>query len=158
MVLVLLLQNIAHAFQPAVSSDCSKNFWVGDSYCVGVSNKPCTHTTTTTHPMTRLTKPDKPTQTDIINTCNAWYDVVKGDSCSVVEAAFKISHAQFLAWNVGFPSACGIRLLTEPASGIVRLHQELCFWRKLLRRRRTFKTHHYYYHHHQKKHSILYST
>ena len=32
--------------QPAVSKDCSKNFWVGNSYCVGVGPPKITTTTT----------------------------------------------------------------------------------------------------------------
>ena len=57
--------------------------------------------------MTRLTSPDKPTQTGTIRTCNLWYDVVLGDSCSSIEAAFNITHAQFLAWNVSFRQIVG---------------------------------------------------
>jgi len=44
--------------------------------------------------------PDDPTQTGTISTCNKWYDVVLGDTCASVEAAFGITSAQFLAWNV----------------------------------------------------------
>jgi hypothetical protein len=48
------------------------------------------------------TTPDKPTMTGIAANCNKFYDVVEGDDCETVAAAFKITKSQFLAWNVGF--------------------------------------------------------
>jgi len=68
------------------------NFWVGDSYCVGVASSTS---------RTGLNSPDKPTQTGIIGTCNKYYDVVAGDTCSAIEQSFGITHGQFLIWNVG---------------------------------------------------------
>jgi hypothetical protein len=50
------------------------------------------------------TTADGPTQTGIAPNCNKFYDIVTGDNCETVEAAFKITKAQFLAWNVGFAS------------------------------------------------------
>lgn len=46
------------------------------------------------------TTADKPTQTGIAANCNKFYDIVKGDDCETVAAAFKITKKQFLAWNV----------------------------------------------------------
>jgi hypothetical protein len=48
------------------------------------------------------TTADLPTQTGIASNCNKFYDVVSGDNCAIVEAAFGITSEQFLAWNVGF--------------------------------------------------------
>lgn len=48
------------------------------------------------------TTADKPTQTGIAANCNKFYDIVKGDDCETVAAAFKITKKQFLAWNVCF--------------------------------------------------------
>jgi len=48
-----------------------------------------------------LSSPDKPTQPDIAANCDAFYDVVGGDNCALVETKFGITHAQFLEWNVG---------------------------------------------------------
>lgn len=48
------------------------------------------------------TNADKPTQTGIAANCNKFYDIVKGDDCETVAAAFKITKKQFLAWNVSF--------------------------------------------------------
>lgn len=47
------------------------------------------------------TTADEPTQSGIATNCNKFYDVVSGDNCGTVETAFGITHAQFLAWNVG---------------------------------------------------------
>lgn len=47
------------------------------------------------------TTADEPTQSGIAKNCNKFYDVVSGDNCGTVETAFGITHAQFLAWNVG---------------------------------------------------------
>lgn len=38
------------------------------------------HTMRTTSSLSALTSPDKPTMTGTVNTCNKWYDVVKGAS------------------------------------------------------------------------------
>lgn len=56
------------------------------------------------------TTPDKPAMTGIAANCNKFYDVVEGDDCETVAAAFKITKSQFLAWNVGLE--CGtLRIL-----------------------------------------------
>jgi hypothetical protein len=60
------------------------------------------------------TTADLPTQTGIPSNCNKFYDIVSGDTCATVEAAFGITSAQFLAWNVGLlDSNPGYRVLTE---------------------------------------------
>jgi hypothetical protein len=56
---------------------------------------------TTAHTSYKTTA-DDPVQTGIVSNCNKFYDVVSGDNCATVEAAFGITSAQFLAWNVGF--------------------------------------------------------
>lgn len=103
--------NINKISQPAVSDDCETNFWVGDSYCVGTgavvsftassSSISASGTATSSAPHTTIqSTADLPTQTGTISTCDAWYDVVTGDSCESIEAAFNITHAEFLYWNV----------------------------------------------------------
>jgi hypothetical protein len=72
------------AWNPAVSSNCETGFWVGDSYCVGVASGSSAQPTTTTSSLTRTaetTGPDEPTQTGQPSNCDAWYDVVSGDTC-----------------------------------------------------------------------------
>ncbi|PYH98159.1 hypothetical protein BO71DRAFT_282154, partial [Aspergillus ellipticus CBS 707.79] len=75
------------AWNPAVSSDCETGFWVGDSYCVGISTA-------------------TPNPTGQASDCDEWYDVVEGDSCDEVAEAFGITTAQFLAWNPSISSDC----------------------------------------------------
>ncbi|KAK3933515.1 hypothetical protein QBC46DRAFT_326379 [Diplogelasinospora grovesii] len=58
--------------------------------------------------VTTLTVPDKPTQTGTISTCNEWYDVVSGDTCSGVASSFGITLAQFLQWNPAVSSDCSV--------------------------------------------------
>jgi hypothetical protein len=91
------------ALQPAVSSDCTTNFWVGDSYCVGTGKAGVSITTKSDAPHTTVhTTPDKPTQTGTICNCNKWYDVVKGDDCGTIATAFNIKLADFLKMNVSY--------------------------------------------------------
>jgi LysM repeat protein len=94
------------SWNPAVSSDCSANFWIGNSYCVGVGAG--VSSTTTTRTASGLPAPDKPTQTGTASNCNLWYDVVSGDSCTTVEQKFGITHAQFIAWNPAISSDCSV--------------------------------------------------
>lgn len=86
---------ITHAqflqWNPAVSQDCSQNFWLNYDYCVGISAS---------------STPGAPTMTGIPCACNMYYTVVDGDSCPSVEAKFGISHAQFLQWNPSISQDC----------------------------------------------------
>jgi LysM repeat protein len=94
------------AWNPAVSQDCTQNFWVSEAYCVGVgAGQPVS---TTSKLATGLPSPDKPTQTGIASNCNLWYDVVSGDTCTTVEQKFGITHAQFIAWNPAVSSDCSV--------------------------------------------------
>ncbi|OBT87560.1 hypothetical protein VE02_03777 [Pseudogymnoascus sp. 03VT05] len=103
------------AWNPAVSSDCTTNFWLGESYCVGtgkagVSSTKSTKSTKSTNsdaPHTTVhTKPDKPTQTGTICNCNKWYDVVEGDDCGTIATVFGIKLADFLKMNPAVSSDC----------------------------------------------------
>ena len=65
-----------HAWNPAVSSDCLSNFWVGEAYCVGVSGSEGVTTTTTgttTTTATGTVTPPGPTQTGIPSNCDNYY-------------------------------------------------------------------------------------
>ncbi|KAK0630525.1 hypothetical protein B0T17DRAFT_636671 [Bombardia bombarda] len=88
---------ITHAqfitWNPSVSQDCSTNFWLGYTYCVGV-----------TPPV--QTSPNFPTMTGIPCNCNQYYDVKSGDSCGSVESKFGITHQQFIAWNPSVSQDC----------------------------------------------------
>jgi hypothetical protein len=77
-----------------VGSDCTLLF-AGYAYCV--EGPPAS--TTSTPATTTTSGPTDPTQTGIASNCNAWYNVVSGDSCSKIEGLFNITFAQFYAWN-----------------------------------------------------------
>ncbi|KAK3386683.1 hypothetical protein B0H63DRAFT_558330 [Podospora didyma] len=117
---------ITHAqflqWNPAVSSDCSQNFWLGDTYCVGVSSA-SSHASSTTSTKSSSTSsrgsstsssaatgaqstPGAPTMSGIPCNCNKYYTIVSGDTCGTVETRFGITHAQFLLWNPTVSSDC----------------------------------------------------
>lgn len=91
--------------QPAVSTDCATNFWLGEAYCVGTGTVGVSSTKSTKSdaPHTTVhTTPDKPTQTGTICNCNKWYDVVEGDDCGTIATVFGIKLADFLKMNVSW--------------------------------------------------------
>ncbi|KAK3935764.1 hypothetical protein QBC46DRAFT_42828 [Diplogelasinospora grovesii] len=107
------------AWNPAVSSDCSTNFWVGDAYCVGINSAAPSSSTKSTSKSTTIstgvtssgsktafTTPSAPTQTGTIPSCDLWYVVTSTDTCATVTAAFNITLAQFLAWNPAVSQDC----------------------------------------------------
>ncbi|KAK0625192.1 hypothetical protein B0T17DRAFT_265090 [Bombardia bombarda] len=112
---------ITHAqfllWNPAVSADCSQNFWLGYTYCVGVSSGSVSSTTTTSASSATgaQSTPGAPTMSGIPCNCNKYYIVVSGDSCPTVEAQFGITHAQFLAWNPTVSSDCATNFWTGEA-------------------------------------------
>ena len=90
-----------------MSSDCSTNFWVGDSYCGGVSSVTISSSSTTTSsPSTTKTARGKPALSGIPCQYNLYYDVVSRDSYSAIEAKFGITSAEILAWNPSVSSDC----------------------------------------------------
>ncbi|KAF0328369.1 hypothetical protein K4K61_007357 [Colletotrichum sp. SAR11_59] len=98
------------AWNPAVSSDCLTNYWLGEAYCVGVSDDGATTTTaaaaTTTAPTTSKVTPPGPTMTGSPADCNKWSVVTDGLSCTDMASQAGISLAQFLAWNPAVSSDC----------------------------------------------------
>lgn len=96
------------AWNPAVSSDCATNFWVGEAYCVGVGGPPVstTSSSSSTKSVPVVTSPPGPTMTGEPPNCNNWYLIKDGDSCGTVEAAYGITHEQFLEWNPAVSSDC----------------------------------------------------
>ncbi|CCF47753.1 LysM domain-containing protein, partial [Colletotrichum higginsianum] len=92
-------------WNPAVSRDCSTNFWLGQAYCVGISGdvggtgttKP--PTTTSAAPTTSKPSPPGPTHTSQPSNCNKWDIVESGDACGLLAESNGISLNQFLTWN-----------------------------------------------------------
>ncbi|RDW92669.1 hypothetical protein BP5796_02063 [Coleophoma crateriformis] len=55
---------------------------------------------------TSVVTPPAPTQTGIIASCNEYYVVETGDSCTSIETAYGITFATFYAWNPAIGSDC----------------------------------------------------
>ncbi|KAH6617378.1 hypothetical protein F5144DRAFT_624114 [Chaetomium tenue] len=95
-------------WNPAVSSDCLTNYWLGDAYCVGVAGTSTPTTTTTTKPTTTSAKPTPPgpTMSGSPANCNRWALVTDGLTCTAMASEAGITLAQFLAWNPAVSSDC----------------------------------------------------
>ncbi|KAH8896311.1 hypothetical protein GQ53DRAFT_743558 [Thozetella sp. PMI_491] len=93
----------------AVSPDCATNFWGGYAYCVGVSGAAPASTTSSSSSsksVPTVTSPPGPTMTGSPANCNNWYLVKDGDNCGTVEAAYGITHVQFIKWNPAVSADC----------------------------------------------------
>ncbi|PYH81903.1 hypothetical protein BO82DRAFT_414824 [Aspergillus uvarum CBS 121591] len=77
-----------------------------------------TTTTTTAVSLSVLPSPDKPTVTGTVSTCNAWYDVVEGDSCWSITTALGITQAQFEEWNPAVGSTCLVEVGVSYCVGV----------------------------------------
>ncbi|RMZ82760.1 hypothetical protein DV738_g1688, partial [Chaetothyriales sp. CBS 135597] len=91
------------AWNPAVSSDCLTNYWLGEAYCVGVASS--TPTTTTSVESTSPTPPG-PTMSGSPADCNQWAVVEEGVTCTDMATNAGITLEQFLAWNPAVSSDC----------------------------------------------------
>ncbi|KAF7797813.1 hypothetical protein EIP86_009019 [Pleurotus ostreatoroseus] len=81
------------------------NIDVGLAYCVSGPT-----VSTTTSPTTSPT--GVPIAPGTITTgCAQYYPIQSGDDCSTIDSKFKISLAQFLAWNTGVNAKCATLLL-----------------------------------------------
>lgn len=74
-----------HDWNPAVSADCSQNFWLGFYYCVGTSDNMVTRSTPTFPSSTASAVPlPSPIQdNNVVSNCNKFSKTVDGDFCSV---------------------------------------------------------------------------
>lgn len=92
------------AWNPAVSSDCVQNFWLGYAYCVAVSGS--TTTPPTTSSRTSTAPPEGPTkppaeylQEGQPDNCSKWDRAVTGDYCAVVAERNGLTVSQLAALN-----------------------------------------------------------
>lgn len=94
-----------YSWNPAVSTDCATNFWVGQAYCVGLAGP---STTTSQQTITTTSSPHAPgpTHTGQPANCNKWHLVQSGDSCGTVASKYGITTAQFYAWNPAVSKDC----------------------------------------------------
>ena len=82
-------------WNPAVSTDCTTNFWLGQAYCVGVGGGGATPTTTTTAPGL-----PSPTQDgNAVEGCNKFAQAVDDDTCSTFAGRNDVSLQQLYTWN-----------------------------------------------------------
>ncbi|KAK4247525.1 hypothetical protein C7999DRAFT_14483 [Corynascus novoguineensis] len=79
--------------------------WADAYVCVSVIG----HTPTPTNPGNGIETPT-PTQPGMVNNCDAFYEVVTGDSCDSIASENGISVAEFLEWNteVGGKACSGL--------------------------------------------------
>ncbi|GKT49645.1 lysM domain-containing protein [Colletotrichum spaethianum] len=97
-------------WNPAVSVDCTVNFWVGQAYCThrqgqGISISSSSATATSSAATMKPTPP-APTHTGQPADCNKWDIVVDGDSCGSMAADNGITVDQFYAWNPAVSKDC----------------------------------------------------
>ncbi|KAJ5704838.1 hypothetical protein N7536_000527 [Penicillium majusculum] len=97
-----------YAWNPAVGSSCAY-LGLGGYVCVGIIGYTATPTTATATTSTStgngITTPT-PVQTGMVSTCNDFYLVVSGDSCSSIATSQGISLTNFYAWNPAVGSSC----------------------------------------------------
>ncbi|KDN71454.1 putative LysM domain-containing protein [Colletotrichum sublineola] len=99
-----------YAWNPAVSKDCTTNFWLGQAYCIhregqGISISSSPATATSSAAPTKPTPP-APTHTGQPADCNKWDVVTDGDSCGSMAADNGITVDQFYAWNPAVSKDC----------------------------------------------------
>jgi LysM repeat protein len=88
------------SWNPAVSTDCVTNFWLGQAYCVGVSG--ATPTNPTSPPTTTTANPSAPSPTQAGNavaSCNKYAQAQDGDSCSAFADRNAVTLQQLYTWN-----------------------------------------------------------
>uniref|UniRef100_A0A8H7XNW2 LysM domain-containing protein n=1 Tax=Psilocybe cubensis TaxID=181762 RepID=A0A8H7XNW2_PSICU len=81
-------------WNPEINSECT-NIQLGLAYCVASSLAPPTSG-----------PPSNVASGTVTSGCTSYYTVVSGDSCSVIEAKFGITLAQFTTWNPEINSQC----------------------------------------------------
>ncbi len=91
------------AWNPAVSSDCTQNFWGGSTYCVGVVSSVVTSTSVTS-PRTKLQDGcDNPEQAyydgGFPATATCFMTLSRATPAPALSHKFGITHDPFLKWN-----------------------------------------------------------
>ena len=108
------------AWNPAVSQDCSQNFWLGYAYCVGVANAVTSTTTASTSVTEMPPGPTKPPadhlQAGQPENCSKWDQAVTGDFCGKLAERNGLTVSQLAKLNpaLGVDGAdCGNMLWLE---------------------------------------------
>ena len=94
-----------YVWNPAIGQDCSGGFWAGNAYCVNVSSR-TTSKTTTSAPATTTAANSVPSPTqpnNIISSCNKYAKSEdSGDGCYNFAARNGIDLSQLYEWNAVF--------------------------------------------------------
>lgn len=90
----------------SVGPDCSE-IWANVNICIGIIGGP----TTTKDPESTTTKGNgittpTPTQDQIVDNCNKFYKVEKGQTCDKVASINKITSQQIIEWNPSVGADC----------------------------------------------------
>ena len=98
-----ILVDLFELINPSIDSGCD-NITPGLYYCV----QPVMGWNTTASNITTATiaSPPAPTPHGTIGVCYEWYVPQANDTCSIIEASFGITFAQFVQWNPDIDSYC----------------------------------------------------
>ncbi|KAF5002925.1 hypothetical protein FDECE_10480 [Fusarium decemcellulare] len=94
-------------WNPSLTQDCN-NYITGRSYCIEGPDGP-PPTTTSTRPTTTdpaAIQTPSPIQSGMVENCNKFYKVQKGEICKVIAAKFDIPEDNIKKWNPGVGSDC----------------------------------------------------
>lgn len=97
-----------YAWNPAIGSSCAY-LDLSDYVCVNVIGNIATSsvaTSTTTKTSTSGISTPSPVQTGMVSTCDEFYMVVSGDSCSAIASNYGIALTDFYSWNPAVGSSC----------------------------------------------------
>lgn len=97
-------------WNPAVSSDCTRNFWVGSAYCIGISGQgapsttgKATGSTTTskaaTTPRPGVMVPSPVQEGNAVEGCSKYAQAQAGDWCSKFAERNKVALVDLYRWN-----------------------------------------------------------
>lgn len=98
------------SWNPAVKSDCTL-LLIGDYVCVGTKTSATSTTKTSSTTAGNGISTPTPIQTGTVSTCNKFYLVKSGDSCSGIAEANSISTADLISWNPAVKSDCTLLLI-----------------------------------------------
>ncbi len=104
-----------YAWNPDVGPNCGL-LLAGFEYCVGVIGMPTPHATTTatataTSTATSGIVTPTPTQDGMVDNCNKFYLVQKGDTCAKVASKNGVSLEHFYKWNPSVGADCSMLML-----------------------------------------------
>ncbi|CAK7243242.1 MAG: hypothetical protein STHCBS139747_004755 [Sporothrix thermara] len=98
--------SISISFATGGPSSFETSFSTYPSVWPSTSTTLITSTSSSLAPSTTVAGGPSPTQLGLTASCDSYYFVVKGDTCTSIEAKYGLSAADFLAWNPALDSYC----------------------------------------------------